>query len=503
MQKPGILQWLLIILLLISITAYPVIELIYQGGRTQGWTTHFEVEWPQCDIRAASIYSFEDGVWVLGLGDCEPFMDAQFYDGTLWTGLDLDSHAIYQVDQQGRLWRMVTNEGKNNQPTAEDFAVLENGSWSAYASADILSQDTRFDNPSFIIDPFGQPWIIYSRLPSADQPGLWTTGVAIYNNQHWQLYNGENTPELATERIWGPKFDPQARAWFISSSGGVRTYDGTWHEQDTSDMGTVLSVAFDQHGAPWYATSDGLIHSADGSRVIDTRDASATEDASQLMSSGVFLVDFDAEGRAWIAVNANWADGFLLFWDGSNWKVLNSTNSKMPDGAIYGMGLDGDGHVWVVMDGGIYEFTPPEGGSLTAYQPDNLWSVLRGDQRRVIGLYWILPFTIFCAAYTFMLPKGKRLSALGLLIGCIEMGVLLFTILMVVVQSGFGVLVSQLILLMIPLGLLGLLISVGALIVKVGSEKPQRRLAVIGIVLNTLGVALSGLFIFFLFMVGY
>ena len=81
----------------------------------------------------------------------------------------------------------------------------------------------------------------------------------------------------------------------------------------------------------------------------------------------------------------------------------------MPQGAIYEMALDEDGHVWLVMDEGRYEYASSENGSQPAYQPDNLWSVLRGDQRRVIGLYWLLPFTIFCFTYAFLnASPGKK-----------------------------------------------------------------------------------------------
>ena len=73
----------------------------------------------------------QNNVWVLGLGDCEPYKDAQFYNGTSWQGLDLDPHASYRVDQQGRLWRMTTDEG-GNEPTADDFAVMKDGSWLEY-----------------------------------------------------------------------------------------------------------------------------------------------------------------------------------------------------------------------------------------------------------------------------------------------------------------------------------------------------------------------------------
>ncbi len=84
------------------------------------------------------------------------------------------------------------------------------------------------------------------------------------------------------------------------------------------------------------------------------------------------------------------------------------------------------------------------------------------------------------------------------------MGLLLFVIFMFVIQSGFGFLVSELIMLMIPLGLLGVLISLGALIVKSGPDKSQHKLARIGILLNTLGAAISGLIVLLIrFVVGY
>ena len=149
--------------------------------------------------------------------------------------------------------------------------------------------DTRFDNPGFFIDPLGQPWIIYLRLPSADQPVLWTTGMAVLMVWIGKFTMEANTPELAAEKIWALKFYRQNRAWFVSDSGEVKTFDGTWHDQDTSDIGSVLSIAFDQDGEPWYATSDGRIQSADRiPRRSNLADAPLGGQVDQWLSSGFF-----------------------------------------------------------------------------------------------------------------------------------------------------------------------------------------------------------------------
>ena len=203
MQKPGITQWVLIILLLTSIIVYPLIELIYQGGRATGWSTHFKVERFQCDIDSARIYPRQDNVWVLGLGDCESYKDAQFYDGTSWQGLDLDQHASYQVDQQGRLWRMTTDEG-GNQPTAEEFAVMENGSWSEYASADILARMPVLIIPILSSIPPGNPGSFINDFPPQSNPCCGRPAWRSIMVRVGRYTTDGNTPELASERIWAP-----------------------------------------------------------------------------------------------------------------------------------------------------------------------------------------------------------------------------------------------------------------------------------------------------------
>lgn len=510
MNRIRIIRWGLFALLIVTIGAYPLFESLYQharqgNGSQQSWRSHFQTDWTQCDLSHAQLVARSAQVWSFGSGDCDFFGVVHVYNGSTWAEIPTENIFNYQVDQQGRLWRMGTISDDDHQAQTLYFDVLEGDTWSNQVTVQVADLDDRLERAGFALDQRARILVSFTRLPSEQAPTVWTTGVALYDGQTWTTYTASNTPALATERVVGRLFDGENQVWFLTESGRVIRFDGTWHDREVSTIGPVDRIAVDEHGDPWFATADGLVHSADGTQVIDWK-VPLDLDGSQTLGFGTGLEElaFDTSGRAWLAVNVDFQVGYLLAFDGSNWTVMTYENSGLLKGPITNMAIDPAGHVWVVMPGGIAEFAPPAAGGLTNLPPGNLWSALRGTERYAIGLYWAIPFIILLFLVAFLFPVGKRLSNLGMGLGLLEMDMFLAVLLMVFLQFGFGFLTSELLILLIPVGLVGLVISIIARIITRRQDKRTRRPALVGIVLNAIGIALGVLTWFFLlYVVGY
>jgi len=193
-----------------------------------------------------------------------------------------------------------------------------------------------------------------------------------------------------------------------------------------------------------------------------------------------FDFTFDQDNKLWIE-----NDGLLMVYDGSTWSTLTHANSGFSSGMITELEIDGAGNVWVGTPTGINVFRA-QGADASRSQVSKFWVWLRSDLTAnppAIGRYWLLPFflSLFCFALFFQ--PGNRLTALSLLLGG-----LMFFVTFGFIFLGYFYAAN---ILMLPLGLLGAVISVIALLPFAKQERRYRHLARIGLTIALIWILVS------------
>ena len=499
MINPGKgIRWWLFGFALIAVILYPFFEKRYQATRQNGWTTYFPTKRQDCDLSQANIVvDKQQRIWVLGQGGCDFYRNAHIFANGAWEELQLDEEHVtnYQIDEQGQLWRLIENRGKGGRVVAFNIEKLNNGEWSTYVKVDAVTLDQRAGNAGFSIDKQGRIWLSFTRLPSKDKPALWTTGISIFDGHNWETYTSDNTPSLASERLFGPRFDSQNRAWFFGDGKGIKVFDGAnWASYSAQDLnlieyGNLVSLNFDNIGKPWIATQNGFLVSVDDSQVIDLNQELNPKHRFYIFpGNDDFHFAFDRNGRVWVAY---WADagGQIISFDDKSWTILTKDNSVLSGEQITELKIDEQENVWVVTPSGIHVFNPDAGGALL--KPDDFWIRLRGNERAFIGTYWLIPFLLSSFWFALLFPKGQRLSAIGLLLGVLEGVFLILALLSLVAFQGFNRYSMQPMWLLIPFGLVGLVISLTAAFRLRHQDKKERRTARLGIVFSLVGLGLG------------
>jgi len=497
-QQSRGMRWGLLALLLITVIVYPVFEQRYQTMRQRGWVTYFSTERQDCDLSNAHIFvDTHERVWVLGNGECDFFNNAHIFNGKTWSEMKIDGEYIdqYIIDLQDQLWRRRENKGDQGRLVSVDIGKFDGKEWSLYASVDINTLDERFTNANFAIDKEGRLWLTFLRLPPSDNPVLWTTGLSIFDKNGWNTYTADNSPALASERIYGPVFDSQQRAWFVAEEDGLKLFDGTnWvsysaQKLNLAKYGNIISLAFDRNGDPWVATTDGFLVSVDNGLAIDwTQGLNLKHKLYLSKDTDYFHFAFDQSGRIWITYWAD-PDGQITIFDGKSWATLTKENSGLSGDEITELEIDGQGNVWVGTPTGVIVFSPDD--ELPTLTTDNLWIKLRGNQRAFIGTYWLLPFLLFLLWFALMFPKDQRLSAIGLMFGICEGVLLILAVLFMTIFQGFNRYSLQPLSLLIPFGLIGLIVSMVAVIQLRQKDTKVRNLARLGFVFSIIGVVIG------------
>jgi len=492
------MRWGLLVLLLISVILYPLFEQRYQTMRQKGWVTQFSTERRNCDLSNANIFlDNQKRIWVLGYGECDFFSTAHIFNGESWSEMKLNGGYFnrYSIDAQDQLWKLRENKGNKGRLVSVDMEKFDGRKWSLYVSVDVNTLDERFTNANFAIDKEGRLWLTFLRLPPPDNPVLWTTGLSILDKNGWTTYTADNSLALASERLFGPVFDNQHRAWFLTEKDGLKVfYDADWisysaQELNLAKYGNVISLAFDGNGYPWIATTEGFLVSVDNGQTINwTQGLNLKHKLYLSKDTDYFHFAFDQSGWIWITY---WADpgGQITVFDGKSWATLTKENSGLSGDEITELEIDGQGNVWIGTPTGIIVFTPDD--ELPTLTTDNLWIKLRGNQRAFIGTYWLLPFLLFLLWFALIFPKAQRLPAIGLLFGIWEGVFVLLALLVMTIFQGFNRYSLQPLSLLIPFGLVGLIVSLIAMTQLRHKDMKERKLARLGLVLNIIGLVIG------------
>jgi ligand-binding sensor domain-containing protein len=143
------------------------------------------------------------------------------------------------------------------------------------------------------------------------QGNVWAGGLAAIkkyvNGVNTLTYNVYNT-SLTSYWVDAMDFQPNGKAWFATSMGGVCSYDGIKWEGYTP---------YNAGSNPWT-----FAHNSANDLFVDQQN-----------------------GRIWVASNG------VGYWDGASWTIFTLSNSNIPDNGVNIVMKDNQGRVWIGTDG--------------------------------------------------------------------------------------------------------------------------------------------------------
>ena len=168
----------------------------------------------------------------------------------------------------------------------------------------------------------------------------------------WTIYNTSNS-ELPENKIKSITMDGKGTIWLGTAGDGVVKFDGknkwqTYNESNSGNPGNhVDSIAIDQNGNIWIATGNGVAK-FDG----DTTWTVYTTSNSGLPDNDTYPIAID-RSQELSEIRGNeisvWIGTFngLAKFDGTDWKVYNTSNSPIPGNLIRTIAIDRDGNKWI------------------------------------------------------------------------------------------------------------------------------------------------------------
>ena len=152
---------------------------------------------------------------------------------------------------------------------------------------------------------------------------------------------------LASDFVRAVAIDASDTKWFVTSGGGVSSFDGsTWTTFTTADglaNNGVLAIVFDASGTKWFGTGGG-VSSFDGSTwtTFTTADGLAHND--------VRAVVIDSSDTKWFGTL-----GGVSSFDGSTWTTFTTTDG-LAHNQVWAVAIDSSGTKWFGTSGGVSSF---------------------------------------------------------------------------------------------------------------------------------------------------
>ena len=186
----------------------------------------------------------------------------------------------------------------------------------------------------------------------------------------WTIYNTSNSG-LPENKLKSITIDENGTIWLGSAGDGVVKFDGkdkwnTYNESNSGNPGNhVDSIAIDQNGNIWIATGNGVAK-FDG----DTTWIVYTTTNSELPDNDTYPIAIDRT-REVSALREDvvtlWIGTFngLAKFDGTDWKIYNTSNSPIPGNLIRSIAIDKDGNKWI---GTLYD-------GMAKFNGDATWNI--------------------------------------------------------------------------------------------------------------------------------
>ena len=510
-------RWILFLLFIVSLAAYPLIDRAVQDQISQKWETVFKGDLYGCDLSQAQIV--EDPlqrIWIYGSGECDFYDNIHIYEDGIWREIPLGGNPYSQMnflDKDANLWRSkdYLEEGKR---VGVEISRLEGERWVLSSAVNLKDLDDRYtDFEGVFSGPDGQIWIRYLRLPPLATPSRWGIGWAVFKNSRWRITTNDTFRLLSRDiQIIGPWWDEQKQAWFLEPTNLIRSDGLRWRSYDLSDLhlsgdDELAAMAIDAKGIIWLASKGGYLTSGDGEKwnspvqVGSNEYESTRELATHGQVRSLRGLAVDPLGRIWMFEDDEWSANVhtldsepIMVLDGSTWTTLTHENSGLPEKGVSRMTVDSAGNIWISTHSGILRGAPGA-GSLTASPLTQAWLWMRGKERTPLGPYWLIPLLLFLAWFVFVIPTANRLPALGLMISGLPPFLILVLILGLNVVFGKLGNISSAQVARLPWQVMGLIpwfslagvtLSIVALIKLAEPKKRNRRMAVAGILVGVL-----------------
>lgn len=247
----------------------------------------------------------------------------------------------------------------SNDPSYAEWIDTDN-SWSVYA----VPAPQLTPVKTIAIDSSDNKWI--------------GTDVGLYK------FDGVNTTEynvtnsgLPGNLINSIHADKNGEIW-IGTSNGLAKFDGiNWMVYNRENSGiqsdTILAIAEDKKGSKWIGTSSGGMVNFDGTHWIVYNKSN-----SKLPYNKVLSIAIDADDNKWIGTKGpynfgihGYEGGGLTKFDGTNWIIYNTSNSKLPKDIVASIIIDRNGNKWLLSaKHGPYD-NDLIGGGLTKFDGTN------------------------------------------------------------------------------------------------------------------------------------
>jgi ligand-binding sensor domain-containing protein len=268
-----------------------------------------------------------------------PFVGAQVYDGTAWTGYDhtnglaSDFVDALAVDAQGWVW-FGQDVGATRRAAA---------GWTYFNSSNsgLLPGVVR----ALAVGPDNRKWFGSSACTTTCSGGISVLddgGTVATGDDVWTSYRASSG--LPGEDVRAIDFGPDGSPWVATSRGLTRLDGGAWTAYRTAGLpgNRVEAVLVEPDGTAWAGTSGGVARrTGAGWTVYDTTSVGFVADAVHALARS-------ADGRVWAGLGqatAGGSVGELAAWDGNAW-----THFTQPESAVQAIApqvIDTTPVVWI------------------------------------------------------------------------------------------------------------------------------------------------------------
>ena len=338
--------------------------------------------------------------WI-GTGDHWVGCVLTMFDGTHWTVYDTSNsglphdYSVYitaiSIDKSGNKWIGTGHQGMGSADGA-GLVQFDGNNWTIYSPSDSTIPGGYIT--SIVTDSTDNLWVGSFTFRK------WSPvigGLSQFNGTNWTVYNTSNSG-LPSNRIHSITIDDNGRKWIgigeYDFEWGLTKFDGSiWMTYNTSNSGlpygSVNCLTIDGSGNLWMACA-GLIK-FDGNfwTVYNTSN-------SGMPSNEINCISIDANGDKWIGTASFWNDstqtemgGGMAQFDGSNWKVYDTSNSGLPSDDVLSIAIDASGNKWIGTDAGLAVFK--EGGVVGIEVPVGINSNPKSQIPTHITLYQNYP----------------------------------------------------------------------------------------------------------------
>ncbi|MEW6413604.1 MAG: two-component regulator propeller domain-containing protein [Candidatus Zixiibacteriota bacterium] len=253
--------------------------------------------------------------------------------------------------------------------TNAGLAHLNGLTWTIFDTAN--SYIPGDDLTCLAVDGTGMLWI-----------GTSSAGLSRFNGATFTNYSSDST-SLLSNSINSIAVSPDNEIWVGTTGGIFHQVDTGWVNYNTSNTSGGLnsniigSLAFDSAGYLWIGYNYGGASRFDGVNFEDFN-------AGDGFTSGGVISILPTAGRVWFGTEQG-----AFSYDGSDWSVLNTSNSELTSDVIFSIAVDLAGHRWFATNDGVFRY---DGAAWTHYTtvnsllPDNVVNMVKTD---AYGTIWI------------------------------------------------------------------------------------------------------------------